>query len=78
MLDLLGWLATAMFVASYFTRQPATLRRVQGLAACMWAVYGTLIHAMPVIVANLIVAGVAVASSLRMPAAEAVTSTPER
>lgn len=61
--DGLGWLATAVFVTSYFTKQSATLRRIQGLAACLWAAYGVLIHALPVIVANLIVAGVAVASS---------------
>lgn len=64
-LDWLGWLATAVFVTSYFTRGSATLRRVQGLAACLWAVYGALIHALPVVVANLIVAGVALASSFR-------------
>lgn len=63
--DYVGWLATLVFMASYFTRQSVTLRRVQGLAACLWAVYGILIHATPVIVANLLVAGVAIASSRR-------------
>jgi uncharacterized protein with PQ loop repeat len=65
MIDLLGWLATAVFLTSYFTKQSATLRRIQGLAACLWAVYGLLIHALPVVVANLLVAGVAIASSFR-------------
>lgn len=65
MLDWLGWFATAVFVSSYFTKQSTTLRRIQGLAACLWAVYGILIHALPVVVANLIVAGVALASSFR-------------
>jgi uncharacterized protein with PQ loop repeat len=64
MADWIGWLATAVFVTSYFSKQPATLRRVQGLAACLWAVYGVLIAARPVIVANLIVAGVAIWSSI--------------
>ncbi len=64
MLDYLGWFATAVFVTSYFTKQRATLRRIQGLAACLWAVYGVLIHARPVVVANLIVAGVAIAPRL--------------
>ena len=63
--DILGWVATAVFASSYFTRQSATLRRIQGLAACVWAVYGVLIHALPIVVANLIVAGVAIASSFR-------------
>jgi hypothetical protein len=65
MLDWLGWFATAVFLTSYFTKQSATLRRIQGLAAGLWAVYGLLIHALPVFVANLIVAGVAIASSFR-------------
>ena len=65
MRDWLGWLATAVFVMSYLTKQSATLRRIQGVAACLWAVYGVLIHARPVVVANLVVAGVAIASSIR-------------
>ena len=65
MRDWIGWLATAVFVTSYFTKHPVTLRRVQGVAACLWAVYGVLLHATPVIVANVIVAGVAIASSFR-------------
>ena len=67
MIDWLGWLATAVFLTSYFAKQSATLRRIQGLAACLWAVYGLLIHALPVVVANLLVAGVALASSFRRP-----------
>ena len=65
MIDWLGWTATAVFLTSYFTKSSATLRRIQGLAACLWAVYGLLIHALPVVVANLLVAGVALASSFR-------------
>jgi hypothetical protein len=61
--DILGWLATAVFVSSYFARQSVTLRRIQGLAACVWAVYGVLIQSLPIVMANLIVAGVALASS---------------
>jgi uncharacterized protein with PQ loop repeat len=40
-----------------------TLRRVQGVAALAWAAYGIAIHALPVIVANVIVATAAVWSS---------------
>jgi len=65
MFDTIGWLATAVFVTSYFTKRPATLRRIQAAAAVMWGVYGALIHALPVIVANVIVASVAFASSFR-------------
>jgi len=62
-LDSIGWVATAIFAASYFCKQPGTLRRVQAMAAVMWIGYGVMIHAMPVIVANLVVAGVALYSS---------------
>ncbi len=65
MRDSVGWLATAVFVTSYFAKGSMTLRRIQGLAACLWATYGVLIHSTPVIVANVIVAGVAIASSFR-------------
>jgi len=63
--DWIGWLATAVFLVSYFTRQAQSLRRVQGVAAGLWALYGVLIHSVPVIVANILVASVAVASSFR-------------
>ena len=63
--DWIGWLATAVFLVSYFTRQPASLRRVQGGAAVLWALYGVMIHSLPVIVANILVAAAAIASSFR-------------
>ena len=63
--DLVGWFATAVFMVSYFVKGPIQLRRVQGVAAGLWAVYGVLIHSMPVIVANILVAGVAILSSIK-------------
>ena len=62
----IGWVATAVFASSYLCREAASLRRVQAAAAVLWVVYGVLIQAAPVIVANLIVAGVAFGSSLRL------------
>ena len=62
----IGWVATAVFASSYLCREAASLRRVQAAAAVLWVVYGVLIQAAPVIVANLIVAGMALASSLRL------------
>jgi hypothetical protein len=59
----LGWMATALFAASYLFRQSATLRRIQAAAACLWIVYGVSIGAMPVVVANLIVAVAALLSA---------------
>jgi hypothetical protein len=67
--DWIGWVATALFVSSYFCKEAATLRRVQGIAALAWAAYGVTIHSLPVIVANVIVAGAAAWTSFRRPAA---------
>lgn len=53
--DLLGWCATAVFVSSYFAKRAAALRRLQMLGAALWMVYGVLLHAPPVVVANVLV-----------------------
>ncbi len=63
MLEAIGWVATAVFATSYFFRRPATLRRVQAPAACLWVAYGLAIGALPVVAANVIVGGVALWSS---------------
>ena len=57
MIELLGWLATAVFVSSYFFRRPALMPIVQMSGAALWILYGALIGASPVIVANALVAG---------------------
>ena len=69
MIDWVGWLATAAFASSYLFKEPAALRRVQAFAALLWVAYGLIIHAMPVVVANLVVAGAALYSSLAGPRA---------
>jgi predicted phosphoadenosine phosphosulfate sulfurtransferase len=74
----IGWIATAAFGASYFAKTPKALRMVQACAALLWIAYGFIIHAMPVVVANAIVAGAAVWSSFASPKAEAVTETPRQ
>jgi hypothetical protein len=63
-LDWIGWIATALFASSYLFKQPMALRKVQALAALLWVVYGLMIHALPVVVANVVVAAVAVGSAL--------------
>jgi hypothetical protein len=65
MLDWIRWIATAMFAVSYLCKTPAALRRVQALAALLWIGYGLLLHALPVVVANLVVAIAALYSSFR-------------
>jgi len=52
MTDALGWVATTLFVGSYFFRHPALLRLAQMSGAALWIVYGVLINALPVVVAN--------------------------
>ncbi len=64
MIDWIGWLATAVFAGSYLCKEAAALRRIQAAAALLWVGYGVLIHALPVVVANLVVAGAALYSSL--------------
>jgi hypothetical protein len=64
-LELLGWLATALFAASYLCRGPRALRLVQGTAALLWIGYGLALGAAPVVAANVVVATLALWSSLR-------------
>ena len=54
MTQTLGWIATAIFVGSYFA-PPAALRILQMVGSVLWVVYGVLIGAMPVIAANVLV-----------------------
>jgi hypothetical protein len=69
-IELLGWAATAVFVGSYFCRRPSALRGVQMVAAVMWVGYGVVIHAAPVIAANVLVfAAAALTAARRAPAA---------
>lgn len=53
--DALGWVATALFVGSYFFKQPALLCAMQMAGAALWMIYGVLIGAIPVVVANVLV-----------------------
>lgn len=63
--DAIGWAATAVFTASYFTRTHATLRRVQMGGAAMWLAYGLATRALPVITANVLVLGAAAWAEVR-------------
>ncbi|MFZ3217126.1 MAG: YgjV family protein [Candidatus Acidiferrales bacterium] len=64
MISSIGWLATALVTASYFFRNNRTLRVLQALGAVVWLTYGILINSKPVIVANVIVAVVALYSTV--------------
>lgn len=65
MTDILGWIATALFVSSYFFKRPALLRAAQMAGAMLWILYGVLIGATPVIVANGLVLGAAAWTLIR-------------
>lgn len=80
LLESVGWIATAVFVSSYFCTRPVTLRRVQMVGAGIWIVYGVIIHAIPVVAANVLVLGAAAVSSRaqRQVAATKSTSTSSR
>ena len=67
MLDGIGWVATALFASSYFFKTSRGMRRVQAVAALVWVTYGFLMSAVPIIVANVIVAVLAVYSDLKEP-----------
>jgi uncharacterized protein with PQ loop repeat len=75
MLESIGWLATAMFAASYFCKTPTRLRVIQASAAALWFTYGVIIHAPPVIVANVVVAVLALYSVWRQPRSAQDTGT---
>ena len=72
MLSWIGWLATAVFASSYFCKNPRTLRGVQGLAALLWIGYGLLIGAVPVVVANTVVAFLAIYSAVKPDGSERI------
>jgi hypothetical protein len=59
MTEWVGWIATAMFVSSYFCARADSLKRVQVAAAVLWVGYGLLTHALPVVASNALLIGVA-------------------
>jgi hypothetical protein len=68
--EYLGWGATAVFVGSYFCLRPSLLRGVQMAGALLWVIYGVLINASPVIVANILVFSAAAWTMIRAKARE--------
>ena len=74
MIDYLGWIATAVFVSSYFFKQPALLRAAQMGGAALWIVYGVMISAIPVVVANGLVFAAAAWTMLRAKPPEVAAS----
>ena len=77
MIDSIGWLATATFACSYFCANEKRLRLLQAGASSLWLIYGILIGALPMIVANFIVASLALASAFKKTAAPAAPAARE-
>jgi hypothetical protein len=61
----LGWIATGVFVASYFFTRASSLRAAQMAGALLWIVYGLLIDSKPVIAANALVLAAAAWTAAR-------------
>ena len=76
MTEALGWVATAVFVSSYFFKRPALLRAAQMVGACLWILYGAIIGAIPVVVANGLVFAAAAWTLLRARAAPPAEGQP--
>ena len=75
--DAIGWVATSVFTASYLTRHPAVLRRVQMAGASLWFGYGVVTRATPVMVANVLVLGAACWAEVREQRARRAARTAE-
>lgn len=67
MLSGLSWVATALFAASYLCKSSRSIRRIQASAALLWVGYGIWMNALPIIVANVIVAVLAMYTDLKRP-----------
>jgi len=65
MIDLVGWVATGLFVVSYFAKNRRNLLLLQIAAALLWIGYGVMLRAAPVIAANALVAAAAAFTATR-------------
>lgn len=65
--ELLGWAATTVFVASYFCGRARALVGTQIAGALLWTAYGVLVRSPPVVAANVLVVGAAVWKMRRSP-----------
>ena len=59
--DIIGWIATSLFVASYFV-SPKGLRLIQSSAAVLWIIYALNIDAYPAVAANVLICVISLVS----------------
>ena len=62
--DIIGWVATSLFVASYFV-SPKGLRLIQSSAAVLWIIYALNIDAYPAVAANVLICVISLVSISR-------------
>lgn len=74
--DTVGWVATAVFVASYFFSRAAMLRGLQMVGAALWISFGVLIASKPVIASNVLVFSAAAWTLIRERARSAAGQRP--
>ena len=55
MIDILGWVATAVVVISFTVKDMLWLRVVNGTGAALWFIYGGLKGDIPLLVVNILI-----------------------
>ena len=66
MLNYLGYIAVATFTLSFIAKQEVWLLRAQMFGACLWITYGALKQDMPVVTANVLVAGASLLRQIKI------------
>lgn len=64
--EMVGWVATSCFTFSYFVKKERNLLVFQSLASSIWLIYGLVIGAFPLVVANFIVASSAGSKAVKV------------
>jgi uncharacterized protein with PQ loop repeat len=52
MIELLGWISTALTIMSFIPKGETKIRLINGIACILWIVYGVLLKQNPIIVVN--------------------------
>ena len=78
MLNYLGYVAVATFTLSFIAKQEIWLLRAQMFGACLWITYGALKQDMPVVTANVLVAGASLLRQVKMALAARRAAAPPR
>jgi len=55
MIDILGWIATAVVVISFTVKDMLWLRAINATGATLWLIYGGLKNDIPLLVVNILI-----------------------